>query len=171
MPEKSFLILQVVLGLLGVVALVSVAAGGWRGRRVQFLTAVAVVLLCGGLLVLLSASRGRSAGVAACAARLHQLGSAVELYAQSNDGQCPPSLDYLVPFYFEDLPVCPVVPAGQANPYQEGYRAAGSVFTVQCQGTHHRGLGGCASGFPRFVPAEGVQTAPFSFGRWVEDGV
>ncbi len=158
MSEELFGVVQVGLGLAGAGALVWAGATVRRGRRV--LAPVLVLVLCGGALALVAVSRSRAAGVAACSAELNRLGSALELYAQSNGGQSPPALDYLVPFYFEELPACPVVPSGQPNPYQQGYQGGGTAFTVLCRGRHHRGLGGCGSDFPRFSPESGVQTAP-----------
>ncbi len=158
MSAGLILVFQVLLGLAGVVALLVVVAGA-RERRLAVLP-LAIVLLCGGLSVLLAAARARAAGVQACAAELHNLGAALELYAQSNDGQSPPSLDFLVPYYFEQAPHCPVAGPEEANPYQDGYLTSGQAFTVQCRGRHHQGVGGCAPDFPRFTPAAGVQTAP-----------
>ena len=130
-----------------------------KGRLALVPLAVALVSLA--LLALLAGVRARALGVEACAAELERLGSAVELYGQSNDGQAPPSLEVLVPFYFEKLPRCPsAAEPGSPNPYSEGYQVQGGAFTLLCRGARHEGPGGAAGDWPRYTSEAGLATSP-----------
>lgn len=148
--------------LVGAVTAASLGLLWGRARKGRLaLVPLAVVLASLALLAFLAGVRARALGVEACAAELERLGSAVELYGQSNDGQAPPSLEVLVPFYFEKLPRCPsAVEPGSPNPYAQGYQVQGGAFTILCRGARHEGPGGASGDSPSYTSEAGLRTSP-----------
>ncbi len=124
-----------------------------RQRRLALLP-LAILLLSLALILIVSGWRNRARSTVECAARLQALGLAMELYALNNEGTPAASLEYLVPFYFEEIPVCPLE-GGEAPRLEQ----ADSRFTLVCRG-RHAGLGGTPEGFPRYTMRSGAQVRP-----------
>lgn len=92
----------------------------------------------------------------ACKSNLKNIGTAMEMYASDNQGQCPKTLEALTPSYLKSLPECPS--AGKqtyASSYQVKRKAvptdktnnkmptglSSDDYTVFCQGDHHSKAG------------------------------
>ena len=152
MSPAFLLVVQLILGGTGLIGLLWFWMAA-RQRRFAVLP-LGIMLLSLALSVVAAGWRSRAVAAFECAARLQRLGLAMELYAQNNQGTPARSLDDLVPFYFDELPVCPLE-AGSLATLERG----DSRFTLVCAG-RHRGLGGTPEGFPRYTPRLGAQVRP-----------
>ncbi len=152
MSPGFLLAVQLILGGTALIGLVWF----WMAARQRRFAVLPLGILLVSLALSVVAAGWRSRAVAAfeCAAGLQRLGLAMELYAQNNQGTPARSLDDLVPFYFDELPVCPLE-AGSLATLERG----DSSFTLVCAG-RHRGLGGTPEGFPRYTPRQGAQVRP-----------
>lgn len=152
MSPAFLLVVQLILGGTGLIGLLWFWMAA-RQRRFAVL-ALGIVLVSLGLSVVAAGWRARALKAFECAAGLQRMGLAMELYAQNNQGTPARSLDALVPFFFDELPVCPL--EGGSTPTLE---RSESNFTLVCAG-RHRGLGGAPEGFPRYTPRLGAQVRP-----------
>lgn len=105
--------------------------------------ALAVLVALVGIIFLLMSARKSLIEVTACAENIGSLGAATELYGVSGNGKYPASPDELIPFYFDDLPKCPI----SSEPYL--YERGEENFTLSCKG-HHGGICGTPEGFPKY---------------------
>ncbi|MCR5663103.1 MAG: hypothetical protein K6G50_13410 [bacterium] len=103
---------------------------------------ITLIILAAAILLLIIA-RKSLIEVTACAENIGSLGAATELYGVSGNGKYPASTDELIPFYFDNLPRCPI----SSEPYL--YERGEDNFTLSCRG-HHRGLCGTPDGFPKY---------------------
>jgi hypothetical protein len=92
----------------------------------------------------------------ACKSNLKNIGTAMEMYASDNQGQCPSSLEALAPSYLKSLPECP---SARQQTYSASYQVKRKAiptsstnnkmptgltsddYTVFCQGSHHAKAG------------------------------
>ncbi len=85
-----------------------------------------------------------------CLQNVHNLGTALQIYANNNQGKYPDTLQTLkdtTPPYLQALPICP------SNEASYGYTLSpeSTLYTVHCQGIHYRQLEGeVEEGFPQF---------------------
>ncbi len=125
--------------------------------------AKAKAYLYGGILLLVSlvlawfawGSVQRAIKVDQCAENVSAIGAAVEVYASGHDGAFPASLEELTPFFFDELPLCPLLKSQDENSYVPGYQASDDSFTVMCSGHHHQGFGGAAENRPAYSCEQG----------------
>ncbi len=120
--------------------------------------AKAKAYLYGGVLLLVSlvvawfswGAVQRASKVDQCAENVSAIGAAAEVYASGHDGVFPASLEELMPFYFDELPLCPLLKSQDENSYVSGYQVSDEGFTVMCSGHHHQGFGGAAENRPAY---------------------
>ena len=145
--------LTLAAGIAGIAALV----WGWNSRRQMAALGKAVLLLTVSAVVAFFAYNAwqRARLVEVCAQNLRYIGAAAEVYGD-NYHAYPGSLDALMPFYFDDLPVCPLASGQESNGYELEYKANGDVFTVSCHGNLHEGLGGAPQGYPMYSSEQGL---------------
>ncbi len=84
-----------------------------------------------------------------CVQNVHNVGSALEIYATYNQGRYPDTLEVLRdtnPPYMQSLPLCP----SDSSTY--GYQAGqeNRLYTVHCRGIHYRQLDNVQEGYPQF---------------------
>lgn len=106
-------------------------------------------------------ARSRAQQVDICAQEMSKIGAAIELYGQADACQYPPSMEYLLPFYFDNLPRCPLDKAGDgATCFEKGYEHSDGFFTVCCRGHNHAGLGGTSQDYPQYSSSQGLVLHP-----------
>ncbi len=85
-----------------------------------------------------------------CLQNVHNIGTALQIYANNNQGKYPDALQDLkdtTPPYLQTLPICPSSDAS----YGYTLSPEATLYTVHCQGIHHRQLEGeVEEGFPQF---------------------
>ena len=99
---------------------------------------------------------GRARLVEQCGESLSSLGAAVEAFKICTE-KYPTKLEVLVPFYFDDLPACPLEPDPLQSGYALEYQTADDNFTICCRGNRHTGWGGTAEGYPRYTAEKGLE--------------
>lgn len=119
-----------------------------------------IVLLFGAILYP-NYARARGQGqVTACKANLKNIATALEMYATDNNGDYPPSLDYLTRpgvygEYFKQLPVCP---SAQEDTYSSSYthkNGRHAAYKLYCSG-HNHGVVGLEANMPGFDSNTGL---------------
>ncbi len=103
---------------------------------------VALIILAACIFFLISA-RANLVELTACSENIGSLGAAIELYGVSGNGKYPANPDELIPFYFDNLPRCPI--SSEFYLYELGE----DNFTLSCRG-HHGGICGVPEGFPKY---------------------
>ncbi|NMA28094.1 MAG: hypothetical protein GX934_10045 [Burkholderiales bacterium] len=152
MSPAFLLVVQLILGGTGLIGLLWF----WKAARQRRFAALPLGILLLSLVLAIVASGWRNRALLAleCADGLQSLGLAMELYAQNHQGTPAHTLDDLLPFYFDELPVCSLEDGSVPT-----LERSESNFTLVCAG-RHRGLGGTPEGFPRYTPSLGVQVRP-----------
>jgi hypothetical protein len=110
----------------------------------------------------------------ACKSNLKNIGTAMEMYAMDNQGQCPDRLEALAPSYLKSLPECPSAHQQTYTPsYQFKRKVTGPKshsekvptgltsddYTVYCQGDHHAQVGMPAD-YPLYSSLSGLIEMP-----------
>lgn len=77
--------------------------------------------------------------LSSCRENLKTIASAIEQYAQRNNGRYPGSLKALTPYYLREIPTCP---AAGRDTYSSGYMTSPDAdsYTISCRGSFHRKL-------------------------------
>ena len=113
-----------------------------------------IVFIIGVLLAVvlprLAFSRARATHTS-CVSNVRILGTALQTYANDNDGRYPPTLGTLLdgsPPVLKALPVCP----SDESSYETLYEVDNSTghYTVACNGIHYRQVDGGQQGYPQF---------------------
>ena len=84
-----------------------------------------------------------------CVQNVHNLGVALQVYANNNQATDPDSLEGLkdlLPAYMQSLPRCPSDESAYGYALGTGHRS----YTLFCRGIHHDQLGDVEPGFPQF---------------------
>lgn len=92
-----------------------------------------------------------------CESNLHNMSTALSLYANDNGGQYPTSLSGITPQHMVQLPSCPS--SGTVAAYTTGYEYTNDAptgFTISCNGAFHAEVG-LGTGFPRIISSGGMQ--------------
>ncbi len=128
--------------------------------RASLVCGLAVLLA---LLFLLSNVIGHrcQSQLTACKSNLRNLGTALVMYGEDNQGKYPATLSALVPNYLKILPNCP---AAGMNTYSYGYRVRQAEpgtgrYTFFCAGAHHVPQGG-EVGYPAYDSTQGLVDGP-----------
>lgn len=87
----------------------------------------------------------------ACVQNVHNLGTALQTYANDNLGQFPNSLGVLETGPTPVVKVLPVCPSNESS-YEPGYEVVNATghFTLSCQGIHRQQLDDVETGYPQF---------------------
>lgn len=103
-----------------------------------------------------------------CQSNMKQIGTALELYSQDNEGLYPPKMEMLMPKYIDKIPRCPgkdmqgkewsigrILP-GRGR-YEQTYRAGNGYesYTFYCRGLRHSAVG-IPFNHPQYSSEEGV---------------
>lgn len=85
----------------------------------------------------------------ACVQNVHNIGTALQTYANDNDGRFPPALSALTTDRTPVLKALPICPSDESA---YGYEVENEdrLFTVSCTGIHYRQLDDVQQGFPQF---------------------
>lgn len=119
---------------------------------VELLTILVILGLLAALIIpKLTRSRMR-AFHSACIQNVHNLGTALQTYANDSEGQFPTGLAALIQGgspIMKALPTCPSDDSG----YVDGYEVnnGDGLYTLFCVGIHYRQLDDVAQGFPQFL--------------------
>lgn len=91
----------------------------------------------------------------ACQSNCKNIGTALEMYAETNDKNYPRSLTMLTPGYLQVIPTCPSSRANQG--YIDSYQVSDDfkVYTVFCKGRNHMEVARYEN-FPQYNSREGI---------------
>ena len=90
-----------------------------------------------------------------CRTNCIDIGRALQLYADDNDGKYPRSLTSLTPGYLKDIPVCGSI--GINGAYIHSYRVSRDLkaYTFYCEGLNHVNCG-IGENYPQYSSGNGL---------------
>lgn len=120
---------------------------------------VALIIIAG-LVLVPNFMRARAQGsMTKCQSNCKNIGIALEMYAEKNNGSFPRSLTMLTPSYLRFIPACDSSKTNQG--YIESYRVSGDLraFTFYCPDEDHKKYG-ITKNIPRYNSRKGLKNRP-----------
>lgn len=117
---------------------------------------VTMVILYLSYYLLLDYARGRAkVRFATCQNNCKKIATALDKFAENNDGKYPETLEQLKGKYIESIPTCP---QAEKDPYSETYRVAPDFqsYTFYCRGLNHQVTNGSAADLPLYCSDYGL---------------
>ena len=129
---------------------------GQRGSAIFYIVLIAIALISIAVAVMVPKYQRAGAGrqFTQCQSNCRNIGTALKMYADDNEGSFPSHLSQLTPKYLRSMPMCA---AARRDTYSQSYQSSTNFdsFSFYCAGHHHKWVG-VEPNYPQYNSRDGL---------------
>jgi len=129
---------------------------GQRGSAIFYTVLIAIALISIAVVVMVPKYQraGACGQFTQCQANCKNISTALEMYADDNEGNFPSHLSQLTPKYLRSMPMCA---GARRDTYSQSYQSSTNFdsFSFYCAGHHHKWVG-VEPNYPQYNSRDGL---------------